>query len=163
MTTGDEQDYGELKRPQVRTETKSASIGGRCLLHISCLVCLETVASVLQSSTGVGVAVQRWRLLLKPVYPGSGLQRTLHFARIGDTPRSHSCRVVFSDPSGSRLARYKAGRPKARPQSLANKTAVESSSQAGEVLLQFPPVSRLVWPVEESRNQICTGPFWEDS
>src|SRR5215470_15568521 len=36
-------------------------------------------------------------------------------------------------------ARYKAGNPKALPQSLAKTTAFESSSHAGDQLLHFPP------------------------
>jgi hypothetical protein len=40
---------------------------------------------------------------------------------------------------------------------------LESNSQAGEELLQFPPVNCLSLPLDRSRSQICDGPFFADS
>jgi hypothetical protein len=54
-------------------------------------------------------------------------------------------------------ARYSAGRPKARPQSLANRIDFESSAHAGDELLQFPPVNRVSRPSARLRSQICSG------
>ncbi len=56
-------------------------------------------------------------------------------------------------PISAILARYSAGRPNARPQSLANTTDPESSSHAGEKLLQLPPDNRCSLPLERSRIQ----------
>src|ERR1700728_3867742 len=56
-------------------------------------------------------------------------------------------------------ARYNAGNPIPRPQSLANTIALESNSQAGDSLLQFPPVSCRSAPVATLRSQICLGPL----
>ncbi len=60
-------------------------------------------------------------------------------------------------------ARYNAGSPNARSQSLANRIAFESNSQAGEELLQLPPVKRLSCPLVRSRSHMCTGPSCADS
>jgi hypothetical protein len=60
-------------------------------------------------------------------------------------------------------ARYKEGNPNPRPQSLAKRMPLESNSQAGEELLQFPPVNCLSLPVAKSRSQIREGPFCADS
>lgn len=56
-------------------------------------------------------------------------------------------------------ARYSAGKPKARSQSLANRIDFESSAQVGDELLQFPPVNSISRPSERFRSQTCSGPF----
>ena len=55
-------------------------------------------------------------------------------------------------------ARYSAGRPIPRSQSLAKTIAFESSSHAGEKLLQFPPVTGIDGPPPTRRTQICFDP-----
>src|ERR1700723_2014605 len=70
---------------------------------------------------------------------------------------SHCCHCPAS------RARYKAGNPNARPQSLAKRKAFESNSQAGEELLQLPPFRRLSAPLGRSRSHICVGPSRADS
>src|SRR5579862_3020839 len=61
------------------------------------------------------------------------------------------------------FARYNAGSPNARWQSLAKRSALESNSHTGAELLQFPPVRRISRPVDRSRSQMCVGPSWADS
>ena len=69
---------------------------------------------------------------------------------------------VLSPQSGlwslSNGARYSAGRPIPRSQSLAKTIAFESSSHAGEKLLQFPPVTGIAGPPPTRRTQICFDP-----
>src|SRR5580700_7621934 len=59
-------------------------------------------------------------------------------------------------------ARYSAGKPNARPQSLANRMDSESSAHAGDELLQFPPVNNISRPTARFRSQTCSGPFRVD-
>lgn len=53
-------------------------------------------------------------------------------------------------------ARYSTESPNALPQSLAKTTAEESNSQAGEELLQLPPASSSVLPVDRLLIQSCS-------
>jgi hypothetical protein len=78
--------------------------------------------------------------------------------------RSQQCLVSGWRPNGGYLsmslssgARYKAGRPIPRPQSLAKMSAFESSSQAGAKLVHSPPVSRTFRLPSLLCNQICLG------
>ena len=64
---------------------------------------------------------------------------------------------------GGKFARYNTGMPIPRPQSLAKIKVCESSSQAGEELLQFPPATSCSLPLTRSRNQMCLGPASVDS
>src|SRR5579862_4085816 len=55
-------------------------------------------------------------------------------------------------------ARYRAGKPRPRSQSLAKTMALESNSQAGEKLLQAPPVSKVARDPSVGCSHTCFDP-----
>src|ERR1700730_5277655 len=67
-------------------------------------------------------------------------------------------RSIHSPRFTGNCARYNAGSPLARPQSLAKRRAFEFNSHVGDELLQFPPVRGVAFALATFRSQTCFGP-----
>ena len=80
-----------------------------------------------------------------------------------DLAAANTANPALKGVGEGKFARYNTGIPIPRPQSLAKIKVCESSSQAGEELLQFPPATSCSLPLTISRSQICLGPASVDS